>query len=199
MKKGLVILLFGGGVFCLMYGGWQLLSSTMAQNITLDQARSVVAANVPENKHKSGSAPNDFQPEMNEVIGILGIPKLEAELPIVEGTDEDHLEKGVGHYRGTAFSGQNDQIVLSGHRDTVFRNFGQLEIGDEVIIEMNYGTFTYVIQETEIVDADDRTVIRSTAPNEILTLTTCYPFSYIGSAPERYIVYASPVFEQEVD
>ena len=83
-------------------------------------------------------------------------------------------------------------MVLSGHRDTVFQDLGDLEIGDELIVHMSYGTFTYIIQETEIVDADDRTVIRPTAPDEVLTVTTCYPFGYIGPAPDRYIIYATP-------
>ncbi|MBO1912069.1 class D sortase, partial [Microvirga sp. 3-52] len=113
-------------------------------------------------------------------IGILYIPRLDREIPIIEGTHEDELAKGVGHFSSTALPGQNDQILLSGHRDTVFRQFGELEHGDEIHVKMKNGTFVYTIFDTDIVDADDRTVIRSTAPDEILTLSTCYPFSYIG-------------------
>jgi len=192
VKNWLPILFIGFGLFCVAYGGWKLWSMHSAQNEALKEAHQLVGAEGLKKKERSEVVPSDFQPKMDEVIGILHIPKLKAQLPIVEGTDEDELEKGVGHYRGTAFSGQNDQIVLSGHRDTVFRNVGDLKIGDELIVEMEYGRFTYLIQETEIVDADDRTVIRSTAPNEVLTLTTCYPFGYIGNAPQRYIIYAVP-------
>ncbi|KYD22122.1 hypothetical protein B4135_1467 [Caldibacillus debilis] len=131
-----------------------------------------------------------------DTIGLLLVPKLNKELPIVEGTDEDDLERGVGHYEGTALPLQNDQIVLSGHRDTVFRQFDQLEIGDSFILELPYGSFEYQIYDTEIVDADDTSVIRSTAPEEILTVTTCYPFRYIGNAPERFIFYAKPVYKK---
>lgn len=176
------------GLFFLLYSAWLLFSTNSAQKETLEHAKSIIA-----DKQKNKKIPDDFNPKIDEIIGILKIPKLNAELPIVEGTDEEHLEKGVGHYRGTAFSGQNDQVVLSGHRDTVFRRLGELEIGDELIVQMNYGTFSYVIESTDIVDADDRTVIRSTAPKEVLTLTTCYPFSYIGNAPYRYIIYATPI------
>jgi sortase A len=123
-------------------------------------------------------------------IGILYIPRLDREIPIIEGTHEDELAKGVGHFSSTALPGQNDQILLSGHRDTVFRQFGELEHGDEIHVKMKNGTFVYTIYETDIVDANDRTVIRSTAPDEILTLSTCYPFSFVGSAPDRYIIYA---------
>ncbi|URT71873.1 class D sortase [Cytobacillus firmus] len=137
--------------------------------------------------------PIDVSFEQGEAIGILKIPRLKAELPIIEGTDEDELEKGVGHYSTTVFPGQHDQILLSGHRDTVFRSLGELEIGDIFLVSMPYGEFTYEITDSKIVDADDTTVIRSTAPNEILTVSTCYPFSYVGNAPSRYILNANRI------
>ncbi|MGY6209371.1 class D sortase [Cytobacillus firmus] len=137
--------------------------------------------------------PVDVSFGQGEAIGILKIPRLEAELPIIEGTDEDELEKGVGHYSTTVFPGQHDQILLSGHRDTVFRSLGEFEIGDIFEVSMPYGEFTYEITDSKIVDADDTTVIRSTAPNEILTVSTCYPFSYVGNAPSRYILNAKRI------
>lgn len=70
---------------------------------------------------------------------------------------------------------------------------GELEIGDVFVLQLSYGNFTYEIDNTRIVDADDRTVIKSTAPNEILTVTTCYPFSFIGNAPKRYVLTAKPM------
>ncbi|NWN98490.1 MAG: class D sortase, partial [Bacillus sp. (in: Bacteria)] len=148
---------------------------------------------VEQNNNDSQIDPSSISYQQGETIGILKIPKLKKELPIIEGTDEEELEKGVGHYTGTAYPLQNDQIVLSGHRDTVFRNFGELETGDTFIVELEYGKFKYEIYEMDIVPADDTTVIRSTAPDEILTVTTCYPFHYIGNAPERAIFYAKPV------
>lgn len=134
----------------------------------------------------------DFRPQPNEVIGKLAIPKLETELPIIEGTDEEMLARGVGHYGGTAFPSDDEQIVLSGHRDTVFRNFDRLAVGDRFVVKLPYGEFEYEIRSTDIVDKDDTTVIRSMG-TEVLVVTTCYPFRYIGDAPERFIVYAYPV------
>lgn len=139
-------------------------------------------------------SPLKFEADTDEVIGILTIPKLERSIAIVEGTDEGQLEQGVGHYSTTAFPGQNEQVLLSGHRDTVFREFGELEVGDRFLVEMPYGTFEYEMTSSEIVDADDRTIIRSMG-EEVLTLSTCYPFSFIGFAPDRYIIYAYPVKE----
>ncbi|MBS4197957.1 class D sortase [Bacillus sp. FJAT-49870] len=134
----------------------------------------------------------DFSAEKGEVVGVLEIPALEREIPILHGVDEEELKSGVGHYPGTVFPGQKNQIVLSGHRDTVFRKFGELNIGDSFIVKMPYGEYEYIIDHTKIVDAYDRTIIAPTDGKEVLTVTTCYPFQYIGNAPDRYIIYAYP-------
>ncbi|VEF49686.1 sortase family protein [Bacillus freudenreichii] len=129
----------------------------------------------------------DDRPEEGEIIGDLIIPKLDAKLPIYHGTDEDELEKGVGHYAGSVLPGEKDNSVLSGHRDTVFRRLGEVGKGDTLIVTTAKGEFTYKIRKVRIVDADDRTVIVP-KPRATLTVTTCYPFRYIGDAPERYIL-----------
>lgn len=107
----------------------------------------------------------------------------------MEGTDADDLEKGVGHYKDSYYPEDNGQIVLSGHRDTVFRRTGELGKGDKLEILVSYGTFTYEITGTKIVDKDDTSIITLQHDREELVLTTCYPFSYVGNAPKRYIIY----------
>jgi sortase A len=144
----------------------------------------------PEEEKEEARA---FEPGQGDVAGVLHVPKIDAELPIVEGTDASDLAKGVGHYKGTAYPLQHDQIVLSGHRDTVFRNMGEVDVGDTFVVEMPYGSFTYKVENTKIVDKDDLTVIVPTSPEEVLTVTTCYPFSYVGDAPERFVWTAVPV------
>ena len=123
------------------------------------------------------------------MIGDLYIPKLDSSLPIYHGTDEDELEKGVGHYAQSVLPGERDNSVLSGHRDTVFRRLGEVGKGDKLIVHTTAGTFTYKIRKVRIVDAEDRTVIVP-KPKATLTVSTCYPFSYIGSAPQRYVLIA---------
>ena len=130
--------------------------------------------------------------QVDDVIGILSIPALEETYPIIEGTDEEMLMKGVGHYATTALPGGNEQILLSGHKGTVIQRLGELQPGDRFIVDMGYGSYEYEMRESEIVAADDTTVITPRG-EEVLTLSTCYPFSYIGSASERYIIYAYPV------
>ncbi|WP_264739097.1 class D sortase [Cytobacillus firmus] len=127
------------------------------------------------------------RPKMGEEMGVLSIPKISAHLPIFHGTDEDELEKGVGHYAGSVLPGEEDNSVLSGHRDTVFRKLGEVKIGDLLVVNTSAGEFTYKVRKVRIVDADDRTVI---VPKQraTLTVTTCYPFDFIGDAPQRYIL-----------
>lgn len=134
-----------------------------------------------------------FNPKQGEAVGLLEIPRIEGKLPIIEGTDEDELARGVGHYKGTAYPTQKKQIVLSGHRDTVFRRMGEIKVGDTFIIHLPYGSFTYKVSSTKIVVANDRTVIQNTYPREELIVSTCYPFSFVGNAPERYIITAHPL------
>lgn len=199
IKKLSIFIIISGAIF-IGIGTYQYLETTKAQDNALIVAREVLKKTVEKAEEKKNRDPSDpFQPEYGETVGILVIPKIDAELPIVEGTDEDELAKGVGHYTGTAYPTENDQIVLSGHRDTVFRKMGELEIGDEFIVQLPYGDFTYIIEDTKIVDADDRTVIKSTAPNEELVVTTCYPFSYVGNAPDRYIITAIPIEQNKSD
>ena len=126
-------------------------------------------------------------PSLNEVFGNLWIPVLEQNIPIVEGTGNEELKKGAGHFIGSVLPGIENNCVISGHRETVFKDLGLLEIGDQLIIETSAGIFTYEINCIRIVDKDDRTVIVPT-DHATLTLTTCYPFSYIGNAPDRYIL-----------
>ena len=135
----------------------------------------------------------EFEPVNGEVSGLLEIPKINAELAIVEGTDPNDLEKGVGHYQCSFYADENGQIVLSGHRDTVFRRAGELELGDILTERIPYGNYHYEIVETWIVSADDTSIITLQDSEEELILTTCYPFSYIGGAPDRYIMYAKKV------
>ncbi len=135
------------------------------------------------------------RPQKGDHVGELFIPKLEARLPIYHGTDEDELEKGVGHFADSVLPGEKDNSVLSGHRDTVFRSLGKVGKGDLLIARTSAGEFTYKVRQVRIVDEDDRTVIVP-KPKATLTVSTCYPFDFIGSAPERYILVADLIRKQ---
>jgi sortase A len=143
----------------------------------------------PQKRDSQDQVLYPIRPTKGEEMGELYIPKLDAILPIFHGTDEDELEKGVGHFAGSVLPGENDNSVLSGHRDTVFRRLGEVGEGNLLVVRTTAGEFIYKVREVRIVDADDRTVIVPT-PKATLTVTTCYPFQFIGDAPERYILVA---------
>lgn len=132
------------------------------------------------------------KPEVGDTIGVMEIPALKRELQIYEGTEEAQLSLGVGHVVTSVLPGYNDNSVIAGHRGTAFRKLYKLVIGDFIIITTTQGSFTYEVNEIRIVEGDDETVIVST-PHALLTLVTCYPFDWIGAAPQRYIVTAKLV------
>ena len=125
-----------------------------------------------------------------DYLGSITIPALKSTMPIYEGTEDAQLKMGVGHFEGSVLPGVTDNSVLAGHRDSVFSHLGKLHLGDLLIVKTAAGNFTYKIFAFRIVEADDRTVIVPT-PTAVLTLSTCYPFRYIGNAPKRYIVSAN--------
>ncbi|CUB40282.1 MULTISPECIES: class D sortase [Bacillus cereus group] len=130
--------------------------------------------------------------QLGDKVAYLIIPKIQKKYSVYWGTDDKVLKKGVGMFVSdltTAPSG-NGHTVLSGHRDTVFTELGQLKENDQLIVEYENKTYTYRINKHWITDSEDRTVIVD--KNEpTLTLTTCYPFDYIGDAPDRYIIESS--------
>lgn len=176
------------GTVLLALFGYSLFQHHQAQKQSLIEAKE----RINESADKSDQTINEFKAKYGESFATLEIPKLGKTLPVVEGTDPDALEKGVGHLSESVYPGQNEQILLSGHRDTVFRSFGEIEIGDHFILTMPYGSYTYEIRETEIVPEDDTSVIRNMG-EEVLVVTTCYPFRYVGNAPNRFVTYAYPV------
>lgn len=131
-------------------------------------------------------------PKVGDVIGTISLPSLKQRLPIIEGTDEAELKRGVGHYVSSVLPGIVDNSVLAGHRDSVFSQLGKLAVGDPIVVRTPAGQFTYMVAKFRIVMADDRTVIVPTS-SAVLTLSTCYPFRYIGNAPKRFIVTADLV------
>jgi len=123
------------------------------------------------------------------VLGRLEIPTLGVSTIVREGEDARTLQLAVGHIAGTSLPGAPGNMGLAGHRDTFFRRLREINPGDLIRLVSVEGTFTYAVESTEIVDPDDLWVLDPT-PEPSLTLVTCYPFTYLGTAPERFIVRA---------
>lgn len=122
-------------------------------------------------------------------LAILRIPRIHLEVPVLEGTDELTLNRAVGHIEDTATPGADGNAGIAGHRDGFFRGLMNVVPGDAIQLESLDGTDDYRIERTWIVNPDDVSVLDPT-PGQSLTLVTCYPFYFIGSAPQRYIVRA---------
>ena len=140
---------------------------------------------------------NQYQP--GEEVGRLVIPAIEKGYPTYWGADEATLDQGVGMYvsQWTATPDQKRHTVLSGHRNTVFTELDKVKKGDSIFLEYKGQRFEYKVEDRWVTDADDRTVIVD-KNKATLTLTTCYPFDYIGYAPERYIIQSHLVQVQEI-
>jgi len=123
-------------------------------------------------------------------LAILRIPKLRLEAPVLDGTDDLTLNAGVGRIIGTASPGQMGNIGIAGHRDGFFRGLKDIAKGDTIELITLRRTDVYVVDKISITQPDDVDVLRQRFRPE-LTLVTCYPFYYVGSAPQRYIVQAS--------
>lgn len=127
-------------------------------------------------------------------LAVLRISRIHVEAPVLEGSDDITLNRGVGHIDGTAYFGQNGNIGIAGHRDGFFRGLKDIKIGDHIDLEEPGRHETYVVDHLEIVDPSNVRVLRP-GSKPSLTLVTCYPFYYIGSAPQRFIVRATRVDE----
>ena len=108
---------------------------------------------------------------------------------MLEGTDELTLNRGVGHIAGTALFGKIGNVGIAGHRDGFFRGLKNIKVGDRIEVEEPGKVETYIVDRLQIVDPSNVRVLRS-SDRSALTLVTCYPFYYIGSAPQRFIAHA---------
>jgi len=126
------------------------------------------------------------------LIGRIEIPRLLISAVVFEGVDNTTLRRAVGHIPGTALPGQPGNVGLAGHRDTFFRLLKDVKINDEVRMSTLRGDFKYEVESLRVVEPDNVGVLASTGEN-VLTLVTCYPFYYVGPAPQRWIVRARQV------
>lgn len=132
------------------------------------------------------------QVEPGESLGRMEIPRLGLEVIVAAGVDNKTLRRAAGHIPGTPLPGAAGNVGIAGHRDSFFRPLKDVAVGDQVVLTMPYGTFLYEVESTQIVGPRQIEVLDPT-PEPALTLVTCYPFYFVGSAPKRFIVRAREV------
>ena len=123
-------------------------------------------------------------------LAVLRIPKIHLEVPVYNDTDDLTLNRGVGRILGTAHVGEGGNLGIAGHRDGFFRGLKDLAPEDQIELVRVGQSDTYVVEKIQIVNPEDVSVLHSTRVPS-LTLVTCFPFYYVGSAPQRFIVHAS--------
>lgn len=153
-----------------------------------------VSPSLPPKGEPSGpeKPPAGKSPAPSEIIGRLDIPNLHLSVMVREGADAGTLRRAVGHIPGTALPGGPGNIGLAGHRDTFFRPLRDIRKDDAIELQTENGSYRYRVESTRIVGPRDMQVLAS-SNQETLTLVTCYPFYYVGSAPKRFIVRAALV------
>jgi sortase A len=151
-----------------------------AKNSSLLPAASYKPTNAVKPASRAARAPS---------MGRLAIARLGVSAMILEGADSRVLRLGLGHIPGTSEPGDPGNIAIAGHRDTFFRPLRHIREGDEIVLETVSKTYHYSVNSTEVVSPTDLEVLQPHDRDE-LTLITCYPFNYLGQAPQRFIVHA---------
>jgi len=183
--------LFACAILLLGYCGYVLADAWIFQrqeNAALErfvpnQVPAVAAAVSPESAPAIGP---------DGLIGRIEIPRLGVSVIVVEGTAHKTFRRAAGHISGTAFPGQPGNIGIAGHRDTFFRPLRNIQRDDLISLTTPRGKYDYRVVSIRIVEPEDVAVLDSDG-NEVLTLVTCYPFYFLGSAPQRFIVRAARV------
>lgn len=128
--------------------------------------------------------------EAGDILALLAIPSLDLEVPLYDGASELHMNLGIARIRGTARPGDDGNLGIAGHRDGYFRVLEDINFGDELHLTTMDGVLTYTVEELKIVDPSAVDVLDNRGRASI-TLVTCYPFYFVGHAPERFIVHAT--------
>ena len=127
--------------------------------------------------------------DTSEVIGLFSIPRLKLEVPLYDKASDLHMDRGIARIEGTSQPGEVGNMGIAGHRDGYFRVLKDIKFGDEMIVTSVNGPQTYRVEQLMIVDPSTVEVLDQTEETAI-TLVTCYPFYFVGHAPERFIVRA---------
>jgi len=188
---------FGLGALCAALFVLAQTDRSVASSAAIDAFRDVqrtALAHAPDQTTWSARRQADYRASLAETFdappGVLEIPSLKLTVPIFTGTSELVLNRGVGWIEGTAMPGEDGNVGLAGHRDGYFRSLKDLKLGDAIEVQSAGRTMRYRVSSLEIVEPTDVSVLDPTDVPSI-TLVTCYPFYYVGSAPQRYIVKGS--------
>jgi sortase A len=189
LERALIIV----GIICLGYYAYVSIETHLYQRLEDRELEALLSTAPPEPvpapRTPPGPSPKVKRPRNGSMVGRIEIPRLGVSAIIRAGSDAKTLRLAVGHIPGTALPGQVGNIGLAGHRDTFFRRLRDIRAADVIRVVTPTGTFAFKVDTTQVVNPKDTWVLNHTA-TPTLTLVTCYPFTYVGSAPKRFIVHA---------
>ena len=133
---------------------------------------------------------DSLQQDAGQILAVLRIPSTNIEVPILDSTSDLALNRGAGHVDGTSLPGEPGNVAIAAHRDGFFRGLKDIRVGDDIELTTLDGQKTYRVSMLSVVDPLNVSVLDPT-DDSVITLITCYPFYYIGAAPERFIVRAT--------
>lgn len=143
--------------------------------------------------NEAPATPPEAPPLANgDLIGRLDIPRLSLSVVVVEGTDKPVLSRAAGHIVGTGLPGHPGNVGIAAHRDTFFRPLRNIQNNDTLTLTTVSGEYHYRVVSTQVVSPYDVAVLNPDG-TEVLTLVTCFPFYFVGPAPQRFIVRAKRV------
>jgi sortase A len=147
---------------------------------------------LPSEHAATGAETPAQPPALSEgaLMGRVEIPRLNLSAIVKQGVEQSTLSHAVGHVPSTQGPGAVGNFAIAAHRDTLFRALKDIKQGDIVTFQSTSGTFDYEVISTKIVKPTDVSVLRPDGGQKLLTMITCYPFYYVGSAPKRFIVTA---------
>ena len=131
-----------------------------------------------------------LQRDAGATLAVLRIPSTNIEVPVLDSTSDLALNRGAGHVEGTAKPGERGNVAIAAHRDGFFRGLKDIKVGDEIELTTLEGQQTFKVTRLSVVDPLNVSVIEPT-DEPVVTLVTCYPFYFVGAAPERFIVRAT--------
>jgi sortase A len=186
-KNLLSLLLLAGGSCFLYLGAREYFDSRAGQ---YQAAREFERPVIDTPETRAATQPTTVRSiRRGDTLAKLKIPRLDAELYVIEGDGPRELRRGPGHLLGTALPGENGNCIIAGHRDTHFRVLKDIREGDDIVLQTETGQYLYRVRKTHIVSPENTSALRPTK-TAALNLITCYPFYYVGSAPQRFIVEA---------
>jgi sortase A len=178
-------LLFITGALALGYVGFTLLDARLYQ---VSAKRSLEGQIHREKEHQESQRKPALK--TGDVLGRVDIPRLGISVAVLQGTSSRTLRLGAGHIEGTPLPGDTGNSGIAGHRDTFFRELKDIRENDEIQLQTATELFHYEVDWVKVVDLDDMTVLEPPTSGSTLTLVTCYPFYFVGSAPNRFVVRA---------